>query len=130
MPSENLIIARILNVLSWVVLGVGAVLVALAFCFLPEYSLERILPPVAGGCAVVLGFIVLNVLARILRTVTYLYSMTWEQLAQISDDIDMLDGEKDNLDQSCPYCGAANDPGSAACRQCGKALPSSGEANN
>ena len=120
MPSENLTVAKFLNILAWVVLGLGLAAVAVSFFFLNRFTWNTVIPLVGAAGGVILAFIVLGVLARILRTVTYHYSMAWEQFEQISGDIDMLDGEKDNTNQKCRFCGAVLTPGQAECPQCGK----------
>lgn len=123
MPSENLTVAKALSILSWIILGGGTAGIALVLCFLPDYHWNSLLPSVIAFFAVLTVFVILNVLARILRTVTYLYQLAWEQFAELGNDIDELDGTLDGDDgPQCPYCGALIQEGESVCRRCGKPL--------
>ena len=129
MPSENLNVAKLLNILAWIVLGVGVVGATLSLCFLPAYHWSTVLPPVITIFAVLVVFVVLNVLARVLRTVTYLYQLAWEQFAELGNDIDELDGKNDgNVGPQCPYCGALIQEGETVCSRCHKPLGEAAEA--
>lgn len=121
MPSENLTVAKILTILAWVVLGLGLIGVIAVFLLNPTFTMATLLPLILSLVAVLVFFVTLNVLARILRTVTYLYQLSWEQFKELGEDIDELDGKLDGTDGAqCPYCGALVVPDSTVCTRCGK----------
>lgn len=123
MPSENLIVAKILSVVSWIVLGLGLVGIAVSLWFLPVLAWETVLPLIIALLCVLVAFVVLNVLARTLRTLTYLYQLSWEQFQELGNDIDELDGVNDgNVKPLCPSCGAMLPEDAEACARCGKKL--------
>lgn len=121
MPSENLIVAKIVSVLSWIVLGLGVVGIAVFLWFQPIYNWNSAIPyAIALGC-VLFVFVVLHLLARILRTLTYLYQLSWEQFQELGNDIDELDGVNDgNVKPLCPACGAILPENAETCARCGK----------
>lgn len=129
MPSENLSVAKVLSVLAWIVLGVGVVGIALVFFLTPTFTAATIISLIIGLFGVLIAFVTLNVLARILKTVTYLYQLSWEQFKELGDNIDELDGKYDGTDGAqCPFCGALIDPqADGVCKRCGKKLESQPE---
>jgi len=124
MLSENLSAAKILSVLAWVVLGLGVAGIGVIFVLTPAFSAQMIAALLLGLFGVAAVSLTLQALARVLKTVTYLYQLTWEQFKEMGDDIDQLDGSFDGSDgPQCPYCGALVHSGEEKCRQCGKKLP-------
>jgi hypothetical protein len=122
-PSENLTVARILNILAWVVLVLGGICAATALFLTPAFTLQTVLLLILALAGLLIAFVSLNVLARILKTVTYLYQLSWEQFKELGDDIDLLDGSFDGSDgPQCGYCGALIQKGMEKCPRCGKPL--------
>ena len=124
MPSENLSVARVLNVLAWAVLILGIAGIAVVLFVTPAFTVEFLALLILAAAGLLISFVALNVLARILKTVTYLYQLSWEQFQEIGEDIDLLDGTFDSSDGlQCAYCGALLQGDAQVCPRCGKPVP-------
>ncbi len=123
MPSENLTVAKVLNILAWVILCVGFAAIIMVFFFIPMTFWARAAFLIFSICTVLTTFSIMSVLARILKTVTWHYQLSWEQFEELADDIDELDGKNDGDDgPQCAYCGALLEGAADVCPRCGKKI--------